>query len=72
VTPSLVMPGAPNFLSIITFLPFGPNVTFTAFASASTPFLRASLASVSNVIFFCHFFIYFSIIAKMSDSFIIK
>ena len=47
-TPSLVMVGAPNFLSRMTFLPFGPRVTFTASASASTPFLRRSLASVSK------------------------
>jgi len=38
VTPSFVTVGAPNFLSIITLRPFGPNVTFTAFASLSTPF----------------------------------
>jgi len=54
-TPSLVMLGAPKLLSITTFLPFGPNVTFTALASASTPLFRASLASVSNVIFFSHY-----------------
>ena len=62
--------GPPNFLSITTFLPFGPKVTFTAFAYASTPFFKASLASISNVMFFA-IFIYF-MIAKMSDSFIIK
>ena len=32
VTPSLVVLGAPNDLSITTFLPLGPNVTFTALA----------------------------------------
>jgi len=59
VTPSFVIDGPPNCLSITTFLPFGPNVTFTALARASTPFLSASLASVSNVIFFLPFsFIY--------------
>ena len=47
-TPSLVMVGAPNFLSMMTFRPFGPKVTFTASANASTPFLRRSLASVSK------------------------
>ena len=41
-----VMVGAPNFLSMMTFLPLGPRVTFTASASASTPFLSRSLASV--------------------------
>ena len=35
--PSFVIRGAPNFLSITTFLPLGPSVTFTAFASASAP-----------------------------------
>ncbi len=37
VTPSLVMRGAPNDFSITTLRPFGPSVTFTAFASVSTP-----------------------------------
>ena len=46
-----VIAGAPNFLSMITFLPFGPNVTFTALASASTPLLSFSLASASKYIF---------------------
>ena len=55
VTPSLVMLGPPNFFSITTFLPLGPSVTFTAFASASTPLFSASLAWVSNVIIFAIF-----------------
>ena len=54
-TPSFVILGPPNFLSITTFLPLGPKVTFTAFARASTPFFSASLAYVSNVIFFAIF-----------------
>ena len=33
VTPSLVISGAPYFLSKTTFLPFGPRVTLTAFAN---------------------------------------
>src|SRR6478735_10290782 len=37
VTPSFVMVGAPHFLSMTTLRPFGPSVTLTAFASASTP-----------------------------------
>ncbi len=45
VTPSLVIVGAPNFLSITTLRPFGPSVTFTASASWSTPLLRAARAS---------------------------
>src|SRR5690349_11017843 len=48
VTPSLVMVGAPNFLSMTTFRPLGPRVTFTASASLSTPRLRAARASVLN------------------------
>ena len=64
VTPSLVILGAPNDLSITTFLPFGPSVTFTAFASISTPLSIAFLASVSNLtilpaIFFLLFYILF-------------
>src|SRR6266511_4393282 len=37
VTPSLVMRGAPKLFSRTTLRPFGPSVTFTAFASISTP-----------------------------------
>ena len=33
VTPSFVIVGEPNFLSNTTLRPFGPNVTFTAFAN---------------------------------------
>ena len=33
VTPSLVMVGAPNFLSMTTLRPLGPSVTLTALAS---------------------------------------
>jgi hypothetical protein len=58
VTPSFVTCGAPNDFPIITFLPLGPNVTLTALASASTPRLIPSLASISNTIFFCHFLYY--------------
>jgi hypothetical protein len=42
----LVTVGAPNFLSMTTFRPFGPSVTLTASASWSTPRLRAARASV--------------------------
>src|SRR3954468_23544447 len=48
VTPSLVMVGAPHFLSITTLRPLGPSVTFTTSARASTPRCSASRASVSN------------------------
>ena len=49
VTPSLVMRGAPNDLSSTTLRPFGPSVTFTAFASVSTPFNKRSRASAENL-----------------------
>src|SRR5881396_1268474 len=48
VTPSLVIVGFPNFLSMTTLRPFGPRVTFTASASWSTPRLRRERASVLN------------------------
>src|SRR6185436_9905312 len=37
VTPSLVIVGDPNFLSMITLRPRGPSVTFTALARLLTP-----------------------------------
>ena len=37
VTPSLVIVGAPNFLSSTTLRPFGPSVTLTVSASLLTP-----------------------------------
>jgi hypothetical protein len=37
VTPSLVIVGDPNFLSIMTLRPLGPRVTFTALARLLTP-----------------------------------
>jgi hypothetical protein len=49
VTPSLVMVGEPNFLSMTTFRPLGPRVILTASASASTPFLSLARASVLNI-----------------------
>src|SRR3954466_15148552 len=48
VTPSLVIVGAPHFLSMTTLRPFGPSVTLTTSARASTPRCSASRASVSN------------------------
>jgi hypothetical protein len=51
VTPSFVIEGPPNCLSITTFLPFGPSVTFTAFASASTPLFK-------ECYFFCHLYFF--------------
>src|SRR5690348_2730904 len=47
VTPSLVIVGAPNFLSRTTYRPLGPSVTLTALATASTPCSSALRASAS-------------------------
>ena len=52
VTPSFVMSGAPYCLSRTTFLPFGPSVNFTVFASLSTPAASAVLASEPYLISF--------------------
>src|ERR1700752_4869937 len=48
VTPSLVIVGAPHFLSMTTLRPRGPSVTFTVSASLSTPRSRWRRASSSN------------------------
>src|SRR4051795_1998683 len=48
VTPSLVMVGAPHFLSMTTLRPRGPSVTLTASASALTPRSRERRAVSSN------------------------
>ena len=48
VTPSLVIVGAPHFLSSTTFWPFGPSVIATVSASLSTPASRPRLASSPN------------------------
>ncbi|MNE14535.1 hypothetical protein D3C80_1074160 [compost metagenome] len=55
VTPSLVTFGPPKAFPIITLRPFGPKVTFTAFANASTPRFKPSRASISNFISFAIF-----------------
>ena len=49
VTPSLVMRGAPNDLSMTTLRPLGPSVTFTASARMSTPLSMRLRASVLNL-----------------------
>src|SRR5512139_1134670 len=48
VTPSLVTVGAPHDFSITTFRPRGPSVTFTASASAFTPWRISARAFSSN------------------------
>src|SRR5690348_1667725 len=48
VTPSLVIVGAPHFLSMTTLRPRGPRVTLTASASWSTPRSNESRASEWN------------------------
>ena len=68
VTPSLVMCGAPKLFSITTLRPFGPSVTFTALASASTPAFNLSLASVLNEISFAIFKFFFELEGLMEVS----
>ena len=59
VTPSLVMRGAPNDLSITTLRPFGPSVTLTALARISTPSRRRTRASLTELyIFSSHFLVF--------------
>src|SRR5688572_6876479 len=48
VTPSLVIVGAPNFLSSRAYRPLGPSVTLTASAILSTPRFSERRASSSN------------------------
>ena len=54
VTPSLVMVGAPNFLSSTTYRPLGPRVIFTASASAFTPRSSDAPGFVVVLQFFSH------------------
>src|SRR5215831_6473930 len=49
VTPSLVIVGLPNFLSMTTLRPFGPSVAFTAAAITDTPLSSELRASSSNL-----------------------
>src|SRR5213594_5240709 len=49
VTPSLVIVGLPNFLSMTTLRPLGPRVAFTASAMMLTPLSSALRASSSNL-----------------------
>src|SRR5205807_3891370 len=49
VTPSLVIVGLPNFLSMTTLRPFGPRVAFTAAAMIVTPLSSELRASSSNL-----------------------
>src|SRR5713101_1375522 len=51
VTPSLVIVGLPYFLSMTTLRPFGPSVTFTAWAMMLTP--RSSALRASSLNFSC-------------------
>src|SRR4029077_1476608 len=48
VTPSFVMVGLPNFLSMTTLRPLGPSVTLTAWDRTLTPRRRAARASSLN------------------------
>src|SRR5882757_1154347 len=59
VTPSLVIKGAPKDFSITTLRPFGPRVTFTAFARTFTPrrmALRASSLKRNSLLIVCFLF----------------
>ena len=67
VTPSFVMWGAPNFFSIITLRPFGPNVTLTALANSSTPFFKRSRASISYLISFAMIVSLFNIVVYKNE-----
>jgi hypothetical protein len=72
-TPSLVMVGAPNFLSSTTLRPLGPRVTLTASASLLTPASRARRASSSNFrIFAMWAVLYYLTIASTSRAFRIR
>src|SRR4029434_6435155 len=51
-TPSLVIVGLPNFLSMTTLRPFGPSVAFTAAAMMLTRLSSVAGASSSNLICF--------------------
>jgi len=50
VTPSFVINGDPYFFSSTTLRPFGPKVTLTTFANASTPLSILRLASSPKII----------------------
>ena len=68
VTPSLVISGAPNFLSSTTLRPFGPRVILTVLASAFTPASSARRASSPYLICFAMIFpSCYSTTARMSD-----
>ena len=56
VTPSLVISGAPNFLSSTTLRPLGPRVIFTVSASMSMPVCSALRASSPYLICFAMIF----------------
>ena len=73
-TPSFVIVGAPNDLSSTTFLPLGPRVTLTAFASVFTPttiFWRTSspnLTSLAAIYIFSKFVCLFKFLLNDSHN----
>src|SRR6266851_8828417 len=67
VTPSFVTVGLPNFLSMTTFRPFGPRVTFTASANWSTPRFRRARASTLNSSCFAGMCFLLETSAKLGD-----
>src|SRR5207302_4169482 len=73
VTPSLVIVGLPNFLSMTTLRPFGPSVALTAAAMMLLPHSRLARASSSN--FSCFGIAHvppYSRMARMSSSRMIR
>ena len=68
VTPSLVISGAPNFLSSTTLRPLGPRVTFTVSARTLTPASSALRASSPDLISLdiIFYLLDYSTIARMS------
>ena len=65
MTPSLVILGDPKALSITTFLPFGPKVTFTASAKMSIPSNILARASAPNLTSLAAIFSSFQIIIQL-------
>ena len=68
VTPSLVISGAPNFLSSTTLRPLGPSVTLTVSARVLTPTSSALRASSPDLIILdiMLFLLFYSTMARMS------
>src|SRR4051812_10374737 len=82
VTPSLVIVGDPNFLSMMTLRPLGPSVTLTASANWLTPrriacrdwspyvicFAMMSVSYDALLVWFLFFFLRIVGIARAADT----